>query len=300
MLSPLNRPLRDGDMVRVEKGIRAEPQREWLDEDLGFLSTNYARSHARRWFRRLPQETAIAQGKKLLQAELRMLGFSHFAHEDAARLLDYEATEDLYHALGRAEILPTVVATSVLDAKWADEPMRNLDNMVTGRSGEKYVITHADGRHLRLCATCDPRPRDAIVGYLRKNGEVTVHKEGCHSMRANRVPGRLLKLGWGEATQRKARQIHVQVDVFDRAGLLFDITHLLQSEQINIPFIYTPPPNRAGEKRIIMSLEVVRPRQAVRVLHQMRSLVNVHDVRCIPSQVVARYEGSSNPFYKPE
>ncbi len=300
MLSPLNRQLRDGDMVRIIKSVRAEPQREWLDVDLGYLCTNYARSHARRWFRRLPRDTAVAQGKKLLQAELRMLGFSHFAHKNAARLLGYESTEDLYYALGRAEILPTVVATSVLDAKWADEPMRNLDNMVTGRSGEKYVITHADGRNLRLCATCDPRPRDTIVGYVRKSGDVTVHKEGCHSLRANRAPGRLLKLGWGEATQRKARMITVQVDVFDRAGLLFDITHPLQDEQINIPFIYTPPPNRAGEMRIIMSLEVVRPRQAVRILHQIRSLVNVYDVRCIPGQVIARYEGAANPFYKPE
>jgi GTP pyrophosphokinase len=172
--------------------------------------------------------------------------------------------------------------------------------MVTGRSGEKYVITHADGRQLRLCATCEPRPRDPIVGYLRKNGEVTVHKEGCHSLHANRASGRMLKLGWGEATQRKARLINVQVDVFDRAGLLFDITRPLQDEQINIPFIYTPPPNRAGEMRIIMSLEVLRPRQAVRILHQIRALVNVYDVLCIPGQTLASYEGVANPFYKPE
>ena len=62
MLSPLNRQLRDGDMVRIIKNFRAEPQREWLDEDLGYLSTNYARSHARRWFRRLPDETGDFAG----------------------------------------------------------------------------------------------------------------------------------------------------------------------------------------------------------------------------------------------
>ena len=300
MLSPLNRRLRDGDLVRVVKSYRAEPQREWLDEDLGYLGTNYARSRARRWFRRLLPNLAISQGKKLLQVELRMLGVSHFDHESAARLLGYETNDDLYYALGRAEILPTVVATSVLDAKWADEPIRNLDNMVTSRSGEKYVITHADGRQLRLCATCDPRPRDSIVGFLRKNGLVTVHKEGCHSLRTNRMIGRMLKLGWGEATQRKARLINVQVDVFDRAGLLFDITRPLQDEQINIPFIYTPPPNRAGEMRIFMSLEVLHPRQAVRILHQIRALVNVYDVRCIPGHSFVQADSVTNPFYKPE
>jgi RelA/SpoT family (p)ppGpp synthetase len=300
MLSPLNRQLRNGEVVQIVKSVRAEPQREWLDEDLGYLRTNYARGRARRWFRRLSHVTAVAQGKKLLQDELRMLGFSHYPHLHIAQAFQFESTDALYHALGRAEILPTVVATSVLDAKWAEEPMRNLDNVVIGRSGEKYLITNAGGRLLRLCATCEPRPRDNIVGYLRRNGEVTVHKEGCHSLRANRAYGRLLKLGWGEATQRRARVITVQVDVYDRAGLLYEITRPMQDEQINIPYISTPPMQRPGEVRLIMDLEVTRPRQAVRILHQIRALVNVYDVRCIPSHIVTRGEGALNPLYKPE
>jgi guanosine-3',5'-bis(diphosphate) 3'-pyrophosphohydrolase len=300
MLSPLNRPLRNGDVVQIVKSVRAEPQREWLDEDLGYLRTNYARARARRWFRRLSAETAVAQGKKLLQDELRMLGFSHFPHLQVAQALEFESTEALYHALGRAEILPTVVATSVLDAKWADEPLRNLDNVVIGRSGEKYMITNSGGRTLRLCATCTPQPRDNIVGYLRRNGEVTVHREGCHSLRANRAYGRLLKLGWGETTQRKARVIAVQIDVYDRPGLLFDITRPMQDEQINIPYIATPITRKPGEVRLIMELEVTRPRQAVRILHQVRALVNVYDVHCIPGRVIPRTDGALNPLYKPE
>ncbi len=300
MLSPLNRQLRNGDVVQILKSVRAEPQREWLDEDLGYLRTNYARARARRWFRRLSYETAVTQGKKLLQDELRMLGFSHFSHLQIAHSLDFPSTDALYHALGRAEILPTVVATSVLDAKWAEEPTRALDNMVIGRSGEKYMITNAGDRPLRLCATCEPRPRDNIVGYLRRNGEVTVHKEGCHSLRANRTFGRLLKLGWGEATQRRARTITIQVDVYDRAGLLYEITRPMQDEQINIPYISTPQTDRPGEVRLVMELEVTRPRQAVRILHQVRALVNVYDVRCVPSHTVTRGEGALNPLYKPE
>lgn len=300
MLSPLNRILRNGDRVQVIKGLRAEPQRVWLDEDLGYLGTNYARSHARRWFRRLPQEMADSQGKQLLQAELRMLGLPRHSHLAVAAYFGYHSIENLYHAIGRAELLPTVVATRVLDEKWTEEPARNLDNTVIAPSGEKYIITNANGRHLHLCATCEPRLRDNIVGYLRKNGNVTVHREGCHSLRANRTIGRLLKLGWGEVNTRKARLITIQVDVYDRPGLLFDITGPMQDEQINIPFICTPATGHPGEVRIIMSLEVESPRQAVRILHQIRALVNVYSVRCLPPNSVADYDGASTPFYKPE
>ena len=300
LLSPLNRPLRNGDQVQIVKDDRAEPQRDWLDEDLGYLRTNYARHYARRWFRRLSEEKASDQGRDLLQAELRMLGLPHHSHLAIARSLGLKNTKELYHQIGRAELLPSVVATRVLDEKWADEPVRNLDNVVLSPSGEKYIISKAGGRQLRLCATCEPRPRDNIVGYLRKNGHVTVHKDGCHSLRNNRVPNRLLKLGWGAATARKARLITIQLDVYDRSGLLFDITHLMQNEEINIPFICTVPTPHAGDVRLIMSLEVERPRQAVRVLHQIRALVNVYRVQCLPQGYLNDFDAGSTPFYKPE
>lgn len=300
MLSPLNRPLRNGDQVQIVKGDRAEPQREWLDEDLGYLRTNYARHHARRWFRRLSEEKADKQGRELLQAELRMLGLPRHSHQAIAASFDLQSKLELYHRIGRAELLPTVVATRVLDEKWADEPVRSLDKVVISPSGEKYIISHAGDRHLRLCANCEPRPRDNIVGYVRKNGEVTVHNEECHSLRTNRTSERLLKLGWGAATERKARLITIQVDVYDRSGLLFDITQLMQEEEINIPFICTVPTPNAGDVRIILSLEVERPRQAVRILHQIRALVNVYRVRCLPQDYVDNLDTSSAPYYKPE
>ncbi len=300
MLSPLNRPLRNGDQVQIIKGERAEPRREWLDEDLGYLRTNYARHHARRWFRRLSEEKANRQGRDLLQAELQMLGLPRHSHQSIARSFGYENTEELYHKIGRAELLPTVVATRVLDEKWAEEPVRHVDKVVIGPSGEKYFISNAGGRPLRLCATCEPRPRDNIVGYLRKNGEVTVHKEGCHSLRSHRSQNRLLKLSWGAATARRARLITIQVDVYDRTGLLFDISKLMQEEEINIPFICTAPTPHVGEVRLIFSLEVERARQAVRILHQIRALVNVYNVRCLPKGYVQEFDLGTTPYYKPE
>lgn len=300
MLSPLNRPLRNGDQVQIVKGDRAEPQREWLDEDLGYLRTNYARHHARRWFRRLSEEKADEQGRDLLQAELRMLGLPRHSHQAITRSFGFKSVQELYHRIGLAELLPTVVATRVLDEKWAEEPVRDLDNVLISPSGEKYIISKAGGRRLRLCATCDPHPRDNIVGYVRKDGGVTVHKEGCHSLRTNRASDRLLKLGWGAATTRKARLITIQVDVYDRSGLLFDITQLMQDEEINIPFICTVPTPHTGDVRIILSLEVERPRQAVRILHQIRALVNVYRIRCLPQDYLNDFEVSPTPFYKPE
>jgi GTP diphosphokinase / guanosine-3',5'-bis(diphosphate) 3'-diphosphatase len=280
---PLNRPLRDGDYVFIQKKPVAQPLRAWLDKDLGYITTNYALSHARRWFRRLTRAEAIDQGRQLLISELVMLGLPGYPHATIAEAFQYKDEQELYYELGRAEVLPTKVSTRVLQEVWPEEPERNLDTVVVSVSGEQFVIKNANGHKLRLCGTCQPRPLQSIVGYLRTDGGVTVHAKGCHTLKSGRTHewARLLKLEWGQTLPRKARLLTVKVEVYDRPGLLYEITDLMKG-QINIAYIHTPPPFNAGKKTIIMCLEAESPRQAVRILHQIQALANVFSVRGLP------------------
>ncbi|PID86731.1 MAG: hypothetical protein CSA11_00005 [Chloroflexi bacterium] len=274
---PLNKSLRDGDQVRIVKKMRTQPQRAWLVEDLGYITTNYARSHARRWFRRLPVHRALSEGKQLVQDELDVLGVPKFSHYDVAALFEFDNVQELYHAVGRAELLPTEVALQVLERIWQSSPGRDLDYLVH-IDGEEFTITKSPTKHINLCGSCRPKSRDSILGYMRKDGSITVHKKDCHLLRP--VRGRVVKLGWGETT-RHAHEVTVQIDVFDRPGLLFEVSHLMENEQINIAYIYTPP-HSGGELNIILTLEILRPRQLVRILHQVQALPNVFSLHCLP------------------
>lgn len=280
VLHPLNKALPDGSKVRIVKTLKAQPQRAWLDENLGYIATNYARTHARRWFRRLSPQKAIEQGRQLLQDELDMLGVPDYPHERIAELFEYEDAVSLYHDFGRAEIMPTLVASRVIEDQWDEGPAHDLDNVVYASNGERYIVTNADKRRLRLCGTCNPRPPETIVGYIRQDGGVTVHQQKCLTLRPERMSGRILKLGWGAADPRKARLITLQVKVYDRPGLLYEITKLMQREDINISYINTPPAPE-GEVHIVLTVAVVQPRQLVRILHQVQALVNVFQVRAL-------------------
>ena len=298
-LFPLNKPLRDGDTVRIVKKLRAQPQRTWLDRDLGYIATRYAHHHASRWFKRLSEETAVRQGQELLQSELKMIGYPEYPHQKISDAFDFPTTTALYHALGRAELLPTLVATRILVDYWDQAPTRDLDNVVYINQDEKLVVTGVKNRRLRLCGTCNPRFRDPIIGYICADQSVTVHRKNCQSLVRERLPGRILKLGWGETTTRQARVITIQVDVYDRPGLLFEIAQLMEEKHVNIAYINTPPAKK-GEMYIIISLEIMSPRQLVRILHQIQALTNVFAVRRL-------YEGTpddpvvgSSGLYLPE
>ncbi|VAW43354.1 hypothetical protein MNBD_CHLOROFLEXI01-4308 [hydrothermal vent metagenome] len=296
---PLNRPLLDGMKVSIMKKEKAQPQRTWLDEDLGYITTNYARSHARRWFRRLPQKTAVLQGLELLQDELEMLGLDNYPHERVASDLGYETTHELIYDLGRAELLPTAVTTQLLKEKWPQGPARDLGKVVSSEAGEQFVVTQADGRKIRLCGTCNPRPPNSILGFLRRDGGVTVHHQRCPTLSPTRM-ARRLQLAWGEAAPRTARQIKLQIKVYDRSGLMFEITRLMNDEDINITFIHTPEPNAPNEVHIHLSIEVVQPRQLVRVLHQIRALANVFSVCIVDSFLESNDLLPADSFYRPE
>ncbi|MFQ5422164.1 MAG: TGS domain-containing protein, partial [Anaerolineae bacterium] len=298
-LYPLNKPLRDGDTVRIVKKLRAQPQRAWLDRDLGYIATQYAHYHASRWFRRLSEDTAVRQGHDLLQSELKMIGYPEYLHKDISDALDYPTTTALYHDLGRAELLPTVVATRILVDHWDKAPIRDLDNVVYVSQDEKLVVTGVKNRRLRLCSTCNPHVRDPIIGYIRADQSVTVHRQNCRALVRERLPGRILKLGWGETATRRVRLITIQVDVYDRPGLLFEITQLMEEKHVNIAYINTPPAKK-GEMYLIISLEIMNPRQLVRILHQIQALTNVFAVRRLyegtPDDPIARSSG----LYLPE
>ncbi len=277
--APLNQPLQSGDRVQIVK--RGDgPQRIWLDEDLGYLTTNRARAHVRRWFRRLAEESAVAEGKRLLENELWMLGMPDFAHERVARLMSAGAVSDLYHAMGRAELLPTTVSTAVLQDTWHERPIRNVGSVVTGQDGEKLIINSAGSRPLRLCRTCQPLPDDPILGFARNDGGITVHREGCPRLPLDPLSDRILKLHWGSEEDCEVRLFTVRVETYDRPGLLFEITNLIQGEQINLPMVHAETDD--GQAVVLLDMEVARARQFVRVLHRIQALVNVFSVVCLP------------------
>ncbi len=282
---PLNKSLRDGDQVRIVKSGWARPQRTWLDEDLGYLITSRARYRIRRWFRRLSENIAIAEGRKLLQDELKMLGLLRYSHQQIAEQFGFETPRELYHAFGRAEILPTTVATGVLAEEWQIGPSRHIGSLVSSPNGQEYVITNAGNRRLRLCQSCRARPGDNIVGFLRSDGDVTVHKEGCYTLRPDPMANRTIKLNWGSPGQDEVRIVTIQVDVFDRSGLLLEIAGLLENENVNIAAISTRAIGSGGKVRVIMDLEIANPRQLVRILHRAHALVNVYAISYIRTPI---------------
>ena len=87
------------------------PSRDWLREELGYITTASAREKIRQWFRRQERDENIAQGKEILERELRRLGLDLRPEEIHKHFPRYAKVEDMLAAIGYGAISAQQIAS---------------------------------------------------------------------------------------------------------------------------------------------------------------------------------------------
>jgi len=80
-------------------------------------------------------------------------------------------------------------------------------------------------------------PGDDIIGYITRTQGITVHRTDCINIINEEEKERLIEVSWGEA--ETVYPVDIQVEAYDRVGLLRDITTLLAEHKINIESVNT-------------------------------------------------------------
>ena len=121
-----------------------------------------------------------------------------------------------------------------------------------------------------------PVPNDPIVGYITRGRGVTIHRQDCGNIL--RLQGddrsRLIEVNWGTHAEH-AYLVDIEVEAYDRSGLLRDITALLANEKLNVNSVNTTTDDRDGIARMQLTLEIADIRQLSRVLSRVGQLPNV-------------------------
>jgi GTP pyrophosphokinase len=80
---------------------------------------------------------------------------------------------------------------------------------------------------------CTPLPGDRIVGYITRGRGVTVHRQDCPNIEFLRShPERMLEVAW-ETAAEGVYQVEIEVEAFDRVGLLKDIMAAIAETKTN-------------------------------------------------------------------
>jgi len=229
-LVPLDYELKNGDVVEImsTKGEKG-PSLDWLNPHLGFVRTSHAREKIRQWFKRQERAENIERGRLILEKELRHLGIT-IEREELAELFNYGSVEDFLAAIGYGGISTHQIALKLAAEQ---ETPRVIPEVAPRKPVPSTVHVLGVGNlvtHLAQC--CHPVPGDKIIGYITRSRGVTIHREDCHNVLHEDEQDRLVPVEWGQTDEMYP--VHIQVEAWDRVGLMRDITIVVAEEKVNI------------------------------------------------------------------
>ncbi len=286
---PLTTELRNGDQIEVLTAREPRPSRDWLNPARGYLRTPRARAKARAWFKRLDFDHNAAEGRQILDRELHRLGLTGMKLEHIASRAGYAQVAELLAAIGRGDIsggqIAGLVSDYLLPAQDDDAlPVRH-SQQTRQSGGDDDVTIYGIGNLLtRMAGCCQPAPGDPIIGFITQGQGVTVHRHDCDKVQRYEEAGdeRLIEVSWANG-QRHRYPVAIQVEAFDRQGLMKDITAVLTQERINVTATNTRADPNDQLARMTLTLEVQDVAQMSRVMDRVAALRNVRDVRRVPS-----------------
>ncbi len=133
-----------------------------------------------------------------------------------------------------------------------------------------------------LAQCCRPVPGDnAIVGYITRGRGVTIHRRDCPNvLRFNDLAReRLIEVDWDTQGSDDTYPVDVQIEAFDRPGLLHDITAVVANEKINLSAVNVITRKKEHKARVLATLEIANIDQLSRLLALLAQLPNVVEVR---------------------
>jgi len=277
-MANLDHKLKSGDQVQIITGDEVAPRREWLHTHLGYVNTSRAKAKIQSWFSHREKIRNLEDGRKILMAELQQLGIEHFDYAYLLSEFGHEHKDEFFYALAVGEIQLADVVELIASESEIALPSPQASVELHGQEQKAALVAGMGDRDYLMAKCCNPVLGDPIAGIIDDQDTVNVHLHDCIQVLNADVYGRLMRLNWREDVQASF-PVTVDVEAYDRSGLLFDITSIFLDELINI-IVMNSVTDKASHTVIIkMTIEVASLKRLIRALELMQQLPNVVSAR---------------------
>ena len=231
-LVPLHYQLQNGDTVQImtSKTVRG-PSLDWLNPNLGYVKTTSAREKVRQWFNRQERRINIQRGRDVFQKQFRRLNMT-IDDLEVAKLMKFDTTDEFFAALGNSSVTIAQLVNKLSIQKVTPEEEEHHVSLPSIGPGSGIEVLGVGDLLTTMARCCSPIHGDEITGYITRSSGVTVHRKTCPNILGERETERLVSVAWGKT--QTLYPVRIQVEAWDRVGLLRDITSLVSEERVNI------------------------------------------------------------------
>ncbi|SDM86664.1 GTP pyrophosphokinase [Fictibacillus solisalsi] len=290
----LDYKLKTGDIIEIMTSKHSYgPSQDWLK----ITQSSHAKNKIRQFFKRERREENVAKGKELIEKEVIGRGFDLkdvFTPENiqtVIRKYNFSNEEDMYAAVGYNGITGAQIATRLTDKlrRKKDQEQENkqlLDVIseskslpVPKKTDSGIVVKGIDNLLIRLSKCCNPVPGDDIVGYITKGRGVSVHRKDCVNVTTGDAQVRLLPVEWeGSIEKPKSYNVDIEINGFDRRGLLNEVLHAVGETKTNITAV-SGRSDRNKMATISMSISIQNVNHLQKVVERIKRIPDIYAVR---------------------
>ena len=282
---PLTYPLKTGEQVFIlTSKNNPAPSRDWLNPNLGYIHTSRARAKVTHWFKQQNRERNVTDGRAIIEDEFRRLSLHDVGLSELASKVNYHSADDMFAAVGAGDLRPAHVAN--VAQQMLEPKSEQMDLKLTAQRRQPYdtesdiQIVGVGKLKTQVAKCCKPLPGDAIGGYITVGRGVTVHRQDCLTfLNLQEVePHRIIEVSWG-GQQASVYPVDIEIEAYDRSGLLRDITQVLSASKSDVLSLNTLSNRDDNTATMIVTVEINSLEQLARLLAQIRNLPNIIDVR---------------------
>jgi GTP pyrophosphokinase len=279
----LDHQLKNGETVEIIAAKTPQPSRDWLSPQSGYVASPRNRNKVKAWFRKQDESQNKVEGRAMLEREIQRLGVNVPPIPELLAELKMPSAEDLHAAMGLGEVSAAQVAGAIqrlLHAR-AARPEELPKPRAPAPPREPDVEIQGVGDLMSTYARCcKPVPPEAIAGYITVGRGVSIHTQNCANLArlAVKAPARVLPVSWG-AKAAGSFPVDIEVQAFDRRGLVRDVSAALADEKISIRAMTTVTDTRDHLARMQIGIDVADLPQLSRLLAKVAKLPNVVSAR---------------------
>jgi GTP pyrophosphokinase len=300
VMVPLNTPLKNGQTVEINTAKEGGPSRDWLNAELGFLSSSRAKAKVRAWFNAQAMMETTARGREAVEKLLQREGKTAIKLLDLAVQLGFKSADELFEVVGKDEYsLRTIEAFFKPPA-----PELSTEELLLKRAkAEKtpsggVLVVGVDSLLTQLAKCCKPAPGDAIGGYVTRGKGVSIHRQSCSNFQAlvarNEAndEGRVIDVAWvkeklpasatsAHGTGGTVYPVDVVIEAADSQGLLKTILEVFSKDKLNVIAANTQSHRSTGGDTAVMTftVEVTNSARLNKVLSQVLEVQGVRSAR---------------------
>lgn len=277
----LDKVIPNGATIQILKSQNQEPSPEWLD----IVKTVKAKQELRRWMKTSIIQQARSLGKEIWTRELRLKKIDKQHTPQEAEITSYfgvMSKDDFFERIGQGElpladlqrflshgdIVPKEVnALRFFPTFNKDKKSEHSDDMPLQIGQETSLLIH-------FAECCAPVPGDEIVGVLRPQIGIEVHKVHCQALKE--LPAeQQIAVKWSEDTTKPFTS-HVKIETDNRKNITIDILQELKNANVFLDRMTVVSAQYSGRIRIVF--KAFRKEQVDTIISKIHQIPGVREV----------------------